>query len=237
MTTPESQAPVKGHCPHCGPNRHADVVGYHERDTTDDLAPVWATTEYRILQCRGCECVYFQTDETFSEDIGAQYNPATGEMEEYLRHKITHWPAPVQREQPNWSSELMGVDPDLYSLFDDIYIALNQELNVLSAIGIRTIFDRASELLGVHPAKTFKEKLTNLVDLGKVGVSERNSLDILTNAGSAAAHRGWRPDSTQLSTMLNVIEAFLYRNFVLDAEIRKLKTQVPEKPKHKTALP
>jgi hypothetical protein len=235
MTTPDPQAPVKGHCPRCGPNRQADVVGYH--NVTDDEASVWSTTEYRILQCRGCECVYFQTDETFSEDIGNKYNPATGEMEEYLRHKITHWPAPVQGEQPKWSSELMSVDPDLYSLFDDIYIALNQELHVLTAIGIRTIFDRASELLGVDPTKTFNEKLTNLVVLGKVGASERSSLDVLTDAGSAAAHRGWKPKPAQLATMMDVIEAFLYRNFVLDAEIKTLKLQVPEQPKRKTAPP
>ena len=237
MTTSDPQAPVRGHCPNCGPNRQADVVGYHQQHETDDRAPVWATTEYRILQCRGCEYVYFQTDHTFSEDTWNQYNPATGEMEEYLRQKITHWPAPVQREQPKWSGELTSVDPDLYSLFDDIYIALNQELHGLCAIGIRTIFDRASDLLGVDPAKKFYEKLNDLVDQGKVGASERSSLDVLTDAGSAAAHRGWRPDSTQLATMMDVIEAFLYRNFVLDAEIKKLKSQVPERPARKTAPP
>jgi hypothetical protein len=237
MATPDPQAPVKGHCPHCGPSRYADVMGYHSQHVTEDEASIWWTTEYRILQCRGCENVYFQTDEIFSEEIKDHENPATGETEGDYPHKITHWPAPMQREQPKWSVEVMDVDLDLYSLLQDIYVALNNELHVLSAIGIRTAFDRASELLGVDPAKKFYEKLDELVVLGKVGTSERHSLDILTDAGSAAAHRGWRPKPAQLATMMDVIEAFLYRNFVLDAEILKLKSQVPERPRRSTAPP
>ena len=54
---------------------------------------------------------------------------------------------------------------------------------------MRTAFDRASELLGVNPAKTFAEKLTDLVSRGHIGSSEKDTLDTLTDAGSAAAHR------------------------------------------------
>jgi hypothetical protein len=151
MTASAPPAPVKGHCPDCGPDRLADVVAHHQSRMADDEAEVWGRIEYRILRCRGCETVYFQRDEIFSEDVDYKVDPHTGEQEGYLPHKITYWPAPSKRKQPDWSSELFAVDSDLDSLFDDIYVALNNDLRVLSAIGIRTAFDRASELLRVDP--------------------------------------------------------------------------------------
>src|SRR5207302_10452998 len=110
-----------------------------------------------------------------------------------------------------------------------VYSALEHDLSVLAAIGIRTVFDRASELLGIAPSRTFGEKLSGLVDLGKIGVEQRETLAILTDAGSAAAHRGWRPSSEELDTMMTVIEMFLHNAFVIGDAVTKLKARVPEK--------
>jgi hypothetical protein len=233
MSEPDPPLSVKGHCPDCGPERLGEVVGHHHTLEDDDNSPVWFQVDYRILRCRGCGKVYFQTDEVFSEDEEHRINPHTGEPESYLRHKIAHWPSPPKRERPHWSSDLYAVDSNLDSLFEEIYVALNNDLHVLSAIGIRTAFDRASELLSVDPAKTFNEKLSELVSIGKIGPSERGTLDILTDAGSAAAHRGWKPKPKELDTMMSIFEAFLYRNFVLDAEARVLQKQVPGRPERK----
>jgi hypothetical protein len=224
MSAPaESPAPVKGHCPACGPDIWADVVADHQSHFHDHEDGTWGQIEYRILRCKGCEAVYFQRGEIFSEDL----DPRTGEP----LQRITYWPAPSKRKQPAWSADLFVFDSDLSSLFDDIYVALNNDLRVLSAIGIRTAFDRASELLGVDPAKNFAEKLTDLVALGKIGSSEKDTLDTLTDAGSAAAHRGWKPKPKELDTMMSIIEAFLYRTFILDAAAKSLKQNVPAKPK------
>jgi hypothetical protein len=46
--------------------------------------------------------------------------------------------------------------------FADTYVALNNDLRILAAIGIRTAFDRASQLLGIAPEKTFADKLGEL---------------------------------------------------------------------------
>lgn len=72
-----------------------------------------------------------------------------------------------------------------------------------------------------------------MVGLGKIGASERGTLDILTDAGSAAVHRGWKPKPKELDTMMSILEAFVYRNFVLEAEARVLEKQVPRRPARK----
>jgi hypothetical protein len=84
---------------------------------------------------------------------------------------------------------LLDLDADLYSLLKETYNALDVDARVLSATGARTIFDRASELLKIDPALTFMEKLDELQKKGHISSSERAQLDILTDAGGAAAHR------------------------------------------------
>jgi hypothetical protein len=121
----------------------------------------------------------------------------------------------------------MDRDADLARLFYDIYIAMDNNLDVLTAIAIRTVFDRASEAFGVDPAATFQKKLSQLQDLGKIGETERTSLTVLVDAGSAAAHRGWRPTSEQLDRLVSIIESFLLRNFVLNRAGEVLKSSIP----------
>lgn len=158
---------------------------------------------------------------------------AAGETEPYYPEDITQWPPQSTRKSPDWANELGLVDSDLKRLFYDIYTALDNDLGVLAAIGIRTVFDRASELLGVDPAKNFAEKISDLKTAGKIGSSEGDILTTLADAGSAAAHRGWRPNWSELATMAGVIESFLYRAFVIPAEATKLAKSIPPKPKRK----
>jgi hypothetical protein len=96
---------------------------------------------------------------------------------------------------------------------------------------LRTAFDRASELLGVDPAKKFAEKLTDLVSCGNIGSSEKDTLDTLTDAAGAAAHRGWKPNPKELNTMMDIIEAFLYRTFILADAAKSLQRKRRVAPK------
>ena len=228
---------VKGHCPQCGPARFADVVGHHSTRFNDDEANIWGRTDYRILKCRGCELPYFQTIEVFSEHTEHIRDPETGEWQEQMVEKVVHYPAPSKREPPEWASSLDLEDPALGSLFADIYGALNAELRVPAAVATRTAFDRASELLGVDPAIGFGEKLNELIIKGKISGDEKEALAVLTDAGSAAAHRGWRPKPQELDTLIAITESFLHRTFVVSRAAKKLKARIPEKQKRKSTKP
>jgi hypothetical protein len=193
----------------------SDVVGQYYPAMVAGIAPA---TDYRILACRGCSTVYFQTT-TATFGAGPE--------------DVRYWPPPSKRVRPNWLWKLWKADRDLADLFGDIYTAMDGDLGVLAAIGVRTVFDRASELLGVDPAQTFAEKLTALTQLGKVGTDERFMLDVLIDAGGAAAHRGWKPSWEELDAMMGIIEQFLYRAFILPAQAQELHLAVPPKPKRR----
>lgn len=220
---------VRGHCPNCGPNRVSNVVGHHIHDVEDDESEIWITTHFRILQCRGCEAGYFQRETIFSEDIDHKLNRATGEYEAYIPSRITYFPSPSKREIPDWSFQIDVSDDVLGGLFTDLYTALDADLRVLAAISARTIFDRASELLGVNVALTFEDKIKKLHEIGKISTDELEVLKVLTDAGSAAAHRAWKPSPPQIDTMMQIVENFLHRTFIIGKAAKELQAKIPPK--------
>ena len=223
---------VAGHCPNCGPNRFADVKGHYRSTFDDDESGIWGSTDYRILVCRGCEAAYMQTSETFSENVEHRQNE-DGEWVQFIPADVRHYPPPSRRPLPAWHYEINWLDSSLGSLFSDIYRCIDAELAVPAAVATRTAFDRATELLGIDPSESFAAKLQALLDGGKISKDEKDVLETLIDAGSAAAHRGWRPKADELSTLVSLVESFFHRTFVLGDAAKKLKASVPPKPKKK----
>jgi hypothetical protein len=240
MTDDRNEQPdiLKGHCPSCGPNINADIKGEHISSFND--GHFWGRTSHRILVCRGCDIAYFQTEEVFSEDVEWEYDD-DGRSVSSVPSKLVYYPSPIKRERPKWADNFMaerllaelGIieKGDLWSLFDDVYGCLNADLPIPAAIAIRTTFDKATEYLGINPTISFAKKLTALFDLGKISEDERDVLIVLVDAGSAAAHRGWKPKPKELDTLVSLIETFLHRTFVLGEAARQVKASVPRKPK------
>ena len=221
----------QGHCPTCGGWRRAWIRGTFSRTEDDASDQVWQRTEHAILQCAGCDSVYHQTDMVFSEDMQPIYGDTEGAWDYF--HTFKHWPPPSARRRPEWLERIALKDHDLYHLLDEVYSALDGELNVLAAIGIRTALDRASEVLEIDPNLSFAKKLEGLLQSGRIGETEKEFMEALTDAGSAAAHRGWRPEPEFLRTMMDVLEGFLQRHFDLADASRKLKAGVPKRSQKK----
>jgi hypothetical protein len=59
------------------------------------------------------------------------------------------------------------------------------------------------------------------------------TLGILTDAGGAAAHRGWKPAIKELDTLMTVGEQFLYRTIILETQARALGAKIPPRQKRK----
>jgi hypothetical protein len=68
------------------------------------------------------------------------------------------------------------------------------------------------QLLGAGSATGFAQRWNALVREGMISPEERGWLQKLTGAGSAAAHRGWRPTRDEIEAMLDTMEHFLQRS-------------------------
>ena len=184
-----------------------------------------------ILECCGCERIYFRLDRWFSEWDEIVDDPISGDQRLEPGIETSYWPEEVRRQRPNWLRKIKASERDLGKLLDEMYAALDNDLRVLAAIAVRTVLDCASQRLGVDPAVGFKEKLDGLRAGGSISSQEEEILNVLVDAGSAAAHRGWRAKDDVLSTMVDAIESFLHRSFVLGDGITRLQASVPTRPK------
>ncbi|HGA3009878.1 TPA: DUF4145 domain-containing protein, partial [Enterobacter hormaechei] len=98
-------------------------------------------------------------------------------------------------------------------------------------IGLRTAFDRAIEIIGIDPELKMYQKVDAVLKEGFVGETEREQLSIVTEAGNAAAHRGWSPNSHEFTPLLQAIERFIEKSVMRDKRIEELKEIIPMKQK------
>jgi len=235
-TSSEGSASKRADCSECGGERNCDILGHHEESGSDGYLD-WHK-DWNILRCRGCDHVFVQTVATNSEDYD-HYCDEYGE--EAIRHNetIAYWPALSRRSIPDWIGRIGTFGEDklpLKEALNELYGALENDLNALASIGIRTTFDIASELLGVEPDLTFAKKLDKLVEFGHIGVVDRERLAALVDAGSASAHRGWKPSQEDISIMADVLEHFIHAAIVapedrklLDQKAASIRKRVPER--------
>ena len=80
MTPPEPKI-IRGHCPNCGSGRKAYVRREHVVRSTDEDDGTSASDTGMILECRGCERIYFRRDYWFSEWETLGSHPITGSQD------------------------------------------------------------------------------------------------------------------------------------------------------------
>jgi hypothetical protein len=225
----------KAECARCGGIRNCDIHGEHTEEYGGDVFQAWTTR--RILECRGCGYVFMETAATNTEDYDQDYD-VDGSTITTLNETLRYWPTLSKRQLPDWMKN--GIEAKnaaaLYHSMRELYGALDNDLNRLAAIGMRMSFDIATELLGIDPGLTFKEKLNELVSKGLIGIVDKDRLEVLVDAGSASAHRGWYPKTEDSRSMMDILEHFMeaalvepFRRKALDAKAAKVKTGVPQR--------
>jgi hypothetical protein len=242
MTDEGSRAFLRGHCPNCDAERNAEVLAEDTLEEEDKASGIWDRSTYSILRCLGCDRRYIRLVQVCSEGITLEgCDPETGEPFWDINEQVTYWPSPPRvsrRRRPAWlgfrleefseiSVGLASDYPALATLLAEVYTALDNDLQTLATIGIRTVFDCASQLLGCDPNQNFSEKLKELTARNKIAREEEEILSVLTEAGNAAAHRGWKPPEGDINSLMDALEHFLHRTFVLTRELRRVKENIP----------
>lgn len=230
----EPKTTRKAHCPTCDGERTCEVHGtiYKAWDWEDKYHghSMNGGVDHTLLECRGCETVFYETSSWNSEDVNPYYDSMGETQYEVVKEVQTH-PKPEAKTKPVWFDAMQKIDGQLHNILSQMYVGHDNHANILAAIGLRTALDRATEVLGIDPAKTFDEKLDQLRDGGWIGQTERDILGVVTDAGNAAAHRGWEPDSREVSELLSALEVFLHRAFIVGQKALTIKSSIPARPK------
>ncbi|WP_368646842.1 DUF4145 domain-containing protein [Castellaniella ginsengisoli] len=225
---------IEGYCPNCKADKWSWIKAQHE--THGDEHGMWWHTTYRVLECKTCTTAFVQREEVCSEDVDHWYDDYGKPRSEYNK-QFEYFPPKPKWPRPEWIGAVAERDTDLANLFHELYAALDDDLSVLAAIGIRTVLDRVTEILGIDPAMRFEEKISSLVDQRILTPQHREDLDLLIDAGSAAAHRGWTPSERELKHLLGFLEAFTYKALFDLPSLQHLRNHIPPKPKRQRKTP
>ncbi len=220
----------KAVCPSCVSEMLVDVLHEETTSWTDNEVPIWGADRYWIIKCRGCDRIFFGQGTTFSEDTEDKYFVETGEWAQVIEERRTFFPRTSKRRRPEWLNfQFEMSNSQLALILHEIYSSIDHEIVRLAASGIRMAFDSISINLGVDDSLTFAEKLESMRKRQHITGRERDYLQVLIDAGSAAAHRGWRPTSSELSTLIEILEGTIHRALVLPTKVADLQSAIPKK--------
>jgi hypothetical protein len=96
-------------------------------------------------------------------------------------------------------------------------------------MGIRTLIDMVLQE-AVGDKGNFQATLIAAVDGGYMTSHEKKALEAAIDAGSAAAHRGFRPNEQQLNDALGITEHLLEGRYIWGPRSSKLHSQIPPRP-------
>lgn len=217
---------VKAHCNKCRGSKNSWIRAEHKVNGSD--GPTSWSNSYEVLECCGCNTLSVRHEHWFSEWDNLDQDEY-GQLVMRPGIKEAYYPPPTVRAKPEWSDKI--VDDVLRDVLDELYSALNVGLNVLASVGARTLLDRAGYLLIGDPRGGFEGKLSALVTGGFISTKEKETLDAVADAGNASAHRGYTPTSERLGHIVDIIENFLHRTFILTPAAADIRSSTPPRRK------
>ena len=210
---------TKAPCRECHAFTNHSVVGEFQTDDIeedDEGHPMfsWIVT-YELLRCLGCDSGSLRISAT---------HPDTPQVER------TYYPAPIARRLPSWRYEL---PKDLWELMHEVYAALNAGHHRIALMGARTLVDMTI-VQAVGDVGTFKAKLEQLRLQDHITKQHEKILFSALDAGSAAAHRGFKPTKENIGFVLDIVEHLLQSRFVLQNKSELLEQSTPKRSKPST---
>jgi hypothetical protein len=171
----------------------------------------WETI-YDIFQCCGCDAVVLRRSHSFSENDG---------------EVTTFYPPPISRWSPLW---LWSIPADIRQLVIEVYIALQADSLSLAIMGARAVVEVAM-INKVGDCGSFNQNLDAMEKQNYISRNNKEYLATALDAGSAAIHRGHRPDEDDLNRVMDIVENFLHSIYVLGGHAKQLKANTPPRPK------
>ncbi|UGA37590.1 DUF4145 domain-containing protein [Chromobacterium haemolyticum] len=200
-------------------------------DWTGGENSVNGINNHYILQCMGCDVVFYQRNSWDSESIESRVG-RNGEEEAYFSISIKTFPEAQEKElKPDWVWEIFKKDVQLYHILDQTYDAYKSGGFILASVGLRTVVDRATELLKIDPGYELSKKVDLLLENGYIGATEAEILKVVVDAGNASAHRGWSPNHLEFQDLIKPVEKFIERTFIVGKVALDIANKVPKRQK------
>lgn len=199
-------------CPICRKKRQMKLV--HQDDYTSHEDPRYSyTNRAYLLQCLHCKLhsMFLTHSNEHDEDV---YFDDFGTATRIWPERPFFVPPAPTRDDPEWISRLQKKTETIHKDLISIYVALDNKLYKLAAVGIRTLFEDIAHEDGALKKLHFNKKLDALEASGRITKVERESLEVLVESGNAATHRSWNPKCEDVEILLPIVESYIYRVYI-----------------------
>ena len=210
MTEETKQHP----CPTCKGMRNCRKICSYT-DLTH-LGLMCSSVEYDILQCQGCETIFFHIQRNllpYLEDrnISEYYPniPLAGDK---------FFPEAFARKLPS----------DISTLYAEIVCAINGELPQLAVAGVRTIIDRICQFL-TNASGGFAKNLETLYEFKYISRPQFEQLKIIVDIGNSVVHRKHAPSVRDVLFCFDVVNAIVETIFFNTDYAKKMEATIPKK--------
>jgi hypothetical protein len=203
-------------CSRCEHLTKHEVVAKYEAEI-EDWYPVYYD-HYLVVKCRGCGWISFLREFLHEENVSI--DDSTGDSDAYPTVLIY----PKRNKEIKPMEDRYRLPPNLATIYEETIEGLNNDLLVLSAIGIRTILEAVC-IDNKAPGRNLNECIDGLVDMGLITKTGAAILHNLRFMGNQAAHEVKVHKVKELAAALKVIDHLLMGVYV----IPKLSEVLPRK--------
>lgn len=169
--------------------------------------------EYSIIQCLGCD--QFSFLKTY-HDYETRY-PIDWEENEF-DHVRTY-----TNFYPDASEVLnkyrISLPESLYTIYAETKVAFTQNLDIFTAIGIRSIIECICKDKKVT-GRDLEKKISNLKTLGDISKRDVDLLHSLRFLGNDAVHELIKPERNDIKVAFNIIEHLIQAIYLMPKELR-----------------
>jgi Domain of unknown function (DUF4145) len=225
----EAEKITSSYCRQCaGSRNHLVIASASEID--DSAGPTFKTT-FDLLRCRGCDALSVRREHYCSDPALVYPEEGWGKGRDDSRGRTEYdcWPGVVSRKLPEWLWEIKN--KTMADTLAQTYRAFNDEMPILAAAGTRIIFDLLAEQLLQRDAGTFKEKLEALFTEGHISERQKEILQAVVDAGSAAQHRAYEVPHFDLILILAVLESLIHQTILAGEKVADMRRRTPARKK------
>lgn len=230
--TESAETILKAHCPRCDGERNCEVHGvlYEPWTWTDGRNSADGGVDHKLLKCRGCSEVFYWRSSWDSNEWDHRWDAKEQDYVPYYPRTVSTFPTPEAKAlQPDWFWGLSKIDSLLFDVLGEVYSSIEHGNLILAASGLRTAFDRVVGHHAIEDHLGFDKKVEQLKLQGYVGDTEAEILKTVVDGGSAAVHRGWKPEADQVKLLLRSIEHLVHRTVVTGSVALDLRQKIPAK--------
>lgn len=178
------------------------------------------TREISAISCRGCKTAAIREKIVKKNTEGGQ---------------LIYKPPRLWLQQPKWVED-EAIDNTVYGLLVEVYSAANDNQFRLLAMGVRAVLDYVMTYL-VNDIGGFEKKLDEMVKQEHISRKQKDMLLVVIDAGSATAHRGFKPPRDLLMQMIDVMGIIIRQHYITGPMLQTLKTHIPPRPSRADSKP